>query len=406
MKMRLLMLLAATASLQAGPFKGAAIDRAKLEEAIQEAAGKVEEKYGGQNAGARDLQERVQGILQRPVREEAEPQGAAKLAHKMSLLTYHFAIQPGLGGHSGIQTDRSKQAQAANYQRLESLKAEGQEEVVRWLQMAEAAGAMKDEAKENRCRDTAVGMAHALVSREPDNAQAHALLADILDWRKGLEGETLQSLQKVLKLDSKNLLARFLMYNRRIKQTAEETFSRKPARLEDPLGSEFSHLEKSRANPVSDEEMAALAKRSQGLLQESEALMKEAVSTGDFVVFCRLWECQTDLLRMATIAKLPKQMPPDATLENLQGAYLQLGVMKAMAQVLCQPAETAFALKLAGDDAQRTGAVAICCSMGLFFKAGLTRQIPGPDDLKGVQAALLCLEDLSRQSNGLAAARF
>ena len=398
MKMHLLMFVAVTASLQAGPFKEALIDRTKLETVILEAAGKVEEKYSGQNADARDLKERVQGILQMPALDEEESKGAAMLSQKMSLLTFHFGIQPGMGGHSGLQADRGKQAQAANYHRLENLKAEGEEEVLRWMQMAESAGSMKDEEKERRCQDKAVGTARALVTREPNNAQAHALLADALGWRKGLEAETLQSMQKALKLDSRNLLARFIQYSRQINQVAEETFSRKPARLEDPLGNDFSHLEQSRANPLSEEETAALAKRCEGLLQESEALVKDADSAGDFITFCRLWECQTDLLRLVTIGKLPKQMPAETPLENMQGAFLQAGVMKSMAQVLCQPAEAALALKLAGDDTHRAGAVAVCCAMGLFFKAGLTQQPPGEGDMKAIQGALARLEELSRQS--------
>ncbi|MES2596908.1 MAG: hypothetical protein V4662_16310 [Verrucomicrobiota bacterium] len=406
MMMRFLVLpLLAACSVHAGPFGDIKLDMEKLHAALREAALKVEEKHSPKHPEPRGLAGRVESILNMPVPEKRDREGDALLASEMTLQIIHFGINPSLGGHSGMLVDKSQKAQAANYHRLEALQTEGEADVMRWLQMTEAAGAMKDEEKKSLCQDKAVAAARALISREPGNPQAHALLADALGWRAGLEEETLKSLKQALKLAPNHLLARYLMYRRTIDQVSHETFSRQTSRLEDRLGGMFDNLTKSNTNPLTEEEMNALKGRVEKFVGECDTLMKESVAAEDFVTFCRVWESQVEFLQMAVIAKLPRQAPAGTSEETLRAVFMQEGVMKPMGQVLCHTAESGVALKLAGNDAARAGAVAICHAMGVFFKAAGSGQPPAPDNLKFVQLAMQRLNELARQSQETEAAR-
>ena len=250
----------ATATLHANEPDQRQIDVAKLEPVILEAAQKIEAKHGPQRPEALGLVERVEAILRTQATEDRDPVGTQKLVRKMSAFTLTMGINPSLGGHSGVLMDRSKHAQAAYYKMLESRVDTDAGEVRRLLKMADAAEVLKDETKKNLCLDRATGAARALISREPENARAHALLADALGWREGLEAETQQAVQQALKLDEKQLLARFLKHEREIAQLGEETFTRQSARLEDRYANDMELLKKSHANPLTEDELAAMKK--------------------------------------------------------------------------------------------------------------------------------------------------
>ncbi|GEP41771.1 RCC1 domain-containing protein [Brevifollis gellanilyticus] len=174
---------------------------------------------------------------------------------------------------------------------------------------------------------------------------------------------------------------------------------------DDRLGGMFENLTKSNTNPLTEEELSALKGRVKKFVGECDALMKECATAGDFVTFCRVWESQVEFLQMAVIAKLPRQAPPGTSEETLRAVFMQEGIMKPMGQVLCHTAESSVALKLAGDDAARAGAVAICHAMGVFFKAAGSGQPPAPENIKFVELAMQRLSELARQLQETEAAR-
>jgi|JI6StandDraft_1071083.scaffolds.fasta_scaffold09138_3 hypothetical protein len=396
--------LLATASLQANEPDVGMIDIAKLQPVMLEAAQKIEARHGSQRPEAQGLVERVEAILRTQAPEKRDPVGTEKLVRKMSAFTLTMGINPSLGGRSGVLLDRSQQAQAAYYQRLESRVDTDAGEVQRWLKMADAADVLKDETKKNLCLDRAVGAARALISREPENARAHALLADALGWREGLEAETQQAMQQALKLDEKQLLARFLKHEREIAQFGEQTFTRQSARLEDRYVNDMELLKKSQANPLTEDELAAMKKNATPCIESSGALMKAAMEAGDFVIFCRTWKAELHLLNLVLVAKLPKEMPHDTDAKAMQAAYLQ-GTMKNFVKVMSHKTEAGAALLLADTDAERVGGVALCYALGLFMQAGTSGQPPDAQALSVIDKAMQRLEEIAQRRKGPDAAR-
>jgi len=396
--------LLALASLQASAPDLGEIDIAKLEPVMLEAARRIEAKYGRKHPEAQGLVERVEAILRTEAPEKRDPVGAEKLAREMAVFTLTMAINPSLGAHSGVLLDRGKLAQAAYYQRLESRVDTDAGEVQRWLKMADAAEALEDEAKKSLCLDRAAGAARALITREPNNARAQALLADALGWREGLEAETLKALQQALKLDEEQLLARLLMHERKIGQLGEETFTRQSARLEDRFFNDMELLKKSHANPLTEDELAAMKKKATPCIESSGTLMKEAMEAGDFVIFCRTWKAELHLLNLVLVAKLPKEMPHDTDAKAMQAAYLQ-GTMKNFVKVMSHKTEAGAALLLAGTDAERVGGVALCYALGLFMQAGASGQPPDAQALTVIDTAMQRLEEISQRRKGPDAAR-
>jgi hypothetical protein len=396
--------LLALVSLQAGGADMEMIDTAKLEPVLLEAARKIEARHAPLRPEAQGLAERVEAILRAQAPEKRDVAGPEKLAGKMTSLQLFFGINPSLGGRSGVRMDRSKHAQAAYYQRLEMTKERDAAEVLRWLQMADAAGTLEDEGKRNLCLDRAVGAARALITREPGNAQAQALLADALGWREGLEAETLEAIQQALKLDEKQLLARLLKNEREIARYGEETFTRRPARLEDRYTGELELLKKSQASPLTAEELAEMQKRAAPHIEAAGGLMKAAAEAGDFILFCRAWKAEVDLLNLVLVARLPKMMPHDTDALALRGAYLQGGI-KNFVKVMSHASAAGAALKLAGEDAERVGGVALCYALGLFMQAGASGQPPDAKALTVVDAAMQRLEEITQRAKGPAAAR-
>lgn len=391
-------------SLQAGGADMEVIDTAKLEPVLLEAARRIEAKHAPLRPEAQGLVERVEAILSTPSPEKAEVEGSAKLAQKMTVLQLTFGINPSLGGHSGVLLDRSQQAMAAYYQMLESRVDKDSGEVRRWLKMADAAEVLKDEAKKNLCLDRAAGTARALIIREPKNARAHALLADALGWREGLEVETLQAIQQALKLDEKQLLARLLKHEREIARYGEETFTRRPARLEDRYANDMELLKKSQASPLTEDELAEMQKRAGPIIDSSGDLMKSAMEAGDFVIFCRTWKAELHLLNLVQVAKLPKEMPPGTDEQTLRVTYLQRG-MKNFVKIMSHKTEAGAALLLADTDAERVGGVALCYALGLFMQAGASGQPPDAKDLTVIDTAMQRLEEISQRRKGPDAAR-
>jgi hypothetical protein len=396
--------LLALISLQAGGADMEMIDTAKLEPVLLEAARKIEAKHAPLHPEAQGLVERVEAILRAQAPEKREVVGKEKLAQKMTVFQLTFGINPSLGGHSGIWVDRSRQAMAAYYQMLESRVDTDAGEVRRWLKMADAAEVLKDDAKKNLCLDRAAGAARALITREPKNAGAHALLADALGWREGLEAETLQAIQQALKLDKQHLLARFLKHEREIARYGEETFTRQAARLEDRFSGEFELLTKSQASPLTEDELADMQKRGAPIIETTGDLMKAALAEGDFVLFCRAWSTQVKLLNHVLLAKLPRDMPRDTDALELKTAYLQ-SVLKNFVKIMSQTLAANAALKLAGEDAERVGGVALCYALGLFMQAGASGQPPDAKALSVIDTAMQRLKVISQQRKGQDAAR-
>jgi hypothetical protein len=167
---RLFWIFLMAASLRAEENDTGEIDTAKLGPIMLEAAQKIEDMHGQKSAEARGLVERVQAILRTEPPDKSEAVGVEKLVREMEVFTLTFGMNPSLGGHSGVLLDRSSHAQEAYYQRLESTISSDAREVQRWLRMADAAEALKDEVKKNLCLDRARGAARALIAREPKNA--------------------------------------------------------------------------------------------------------------------------------------------------------------------------------------------------------------------------------------------
>ncbi|MBL9130076.1 MAG: hypothetical protein JNG86_02685, partial [Verrucomicrobiaceae bacterium] len=250
-------------------------------------AARIQEKFQRVHPEADGLVATVEGILAMPVPEKKDNEGdpAARLAARMDLMTASFGFGVNLGGVYGYIFDNSEIGHQQTYHDLELQTADGPAEVRRWLEMKFRAEKLEWKDKTTMCAQRAVGTARALVSREPKNAHAHALLAFALDWEDESAAETLASLQTALKLDPKHALARQLMLARRVEKAAEAAAHRREFRLDEkaPQTAERAFYDR----PPEENELLAFTRVTEALRADAGKTLANAYEQRDLAAYLR-----------------------------------------------------------------------------------------------------------------------
>jgi hypothetical protein len=242
------------------PFK-----REELHVLIREVAAKIEEKYKGAHPEADGLVQRVEETLAVPESPEAnQADRQLKLVKEMVPMSVAAGFNSSIGGIRGAVFDSGDTGYMQRYQDLESASTRDAEEVWRWLEMTDAAQRLKWQDKAEVCSQRALGAARGLISREPKNAAAYALLGLAFEW----SDEKLTALQTALKLDPKQPLALYELLERRVLQVLESAALRRETGLEEKPK---TRQEVSRAlfdRPLTEEEALAFERQQEALRHE------------------------------------------------------------------------------------------------------------------------------------------
>jgi hypothetical protein len=321
---------------------------------IRSTAAKIE----AERAETKGLVARVEELLAIPEPETQDhaDDRAAWLASEMTLASYNVSANAALGGVRGHLFDGTDTGRMQLYRDLEKQQTQDADEVRRWLQMRKAAEGLKWKDESQLCHERSVGAARALVSREPKNATAHALLAFALDWRDDSSAETLAALQKALQIDSKQPLAQVMLLERKIEKAQESAAFRRGADLgekspENVLRQLFDH-------PLSAEELAAFEREMAPLIKEADKVLNNAAEQRDFAVFMLSAQLGLRLRNALNEAAASQKRPPDISFEEFAG---RLGMESAqfVFSFFKKPAHVMKAVELAGDDAEGIGTVAL-----------------------------------------------
>ncbi len=376
------------------------INKEKLPDAIREAARQTEQRH----PKAQGLAARVEVILNMKPPVVPKEDRRAQLAQQMTVNPLAFNLNPSVEGRGGVILDRTPSSLERQYAFLESQKRTGGADVRRLLEMADLASILGDEPRKNRCLERAVELARAMIAAEPGGAEGHALLADALGWRKGLEQQTLEALRQALKWDPQEPLARFLMASRELEQQVHEVFSRSSARLEDRLSSELELVEKCLEKPMTPVERTVLEKRLEAFPRRLSEIMRTAQEKKDFALFCRLWRSEMSLFSPMILAEISVKHPPGATVQDVKNVLMQTMLQHYML-ILAHPSEARVAIELAGDDMEKLGGVLLSHSLGLMLAASREGRTPNAKELETLQATIQRLEEKGRALTGPPAAR-
>ncbi|WP_395741936.1 hypothetical protein [Prosthecobacter sp.] len=372
------------------------LDKEKVHALIREAAAKIEEKYKASRPEADGLAQRVEQVLSTP----APPPPAdrpQKLAVKLLLMSNEGSFHSGIRGISGAVFDNTPTGFAQQYQDLESTSARDAAEVWRWLKMADAARVLKWQDKKELCTQRAVGAARALVSREPKNAEAHALLALSLEWG----AEKLAELQTALRLDPRQPVALNEMLDHRIAQGLEAAATRQGTRLEeksrDVTQALFDH-------PLNEEEAVAYERQLIDMEHELKKLFSLAQERGDLWTHLNNIVLQSSLAQNRDLVAAAADRPPDEDLEKFRDRMKNL-LMKHLFSLLSDEKLLTPSLKLADGDPEATGAIVLMAILGDGMNAKAEGRPPSEEVRNICRPAIDRLAEMAAATSTVRAAR-
>lgn len=378
------------------PFK-----KEELHALIREVAVRIEEKYKGVHPEADGLLQRVEETLAMDEPDPpAEEDRQSMLAKKLTLMNEQAGFSSIIGGVRGAVFDNTETGFMQRYQDLESASTKDAAEVWRWLEMADAARRLKWQDKTENCSQRALGAARALVSREPKNAQAHALLGVALEWG----GEKLIALQTALKLDPRQPLALNELLDRRMDQALETAALRRDVSLEEK---ESAYQEIARAlfdRPLTDEETLAFERRQEELRHEMVQLLTLAQERRDLTVYLKTVNLLSELRQHRGEAAMAAKRGPDESFEMFL-AGLALMLANTAFSVFADDALLQTALNLAADDVEATGAIMLMALVGDSMRVQAAQQSPTEARMEVIRQTFDRLVAMANAGDSLSAAR-
>ena len=364
MKLRTLIITVfATASLAQSAPPQLDLKVETLHPLIVRTARRIQEKFQRIHREADGLVETVEAILAMPEPEKKDHEGdpSARMGSHMELMIADFSLGATLSGVNGYVLDNSAIGHQQAYQDLEQQTASDAAEVRRWLDMEYRAAQLKWKDKEEKCSQRAIGAARALVTREPKNAEAHALLAFALDWDDDLAAETLASLETALKLDSGQPLARQLMLARRVKKAVDAAALRRELRLD-----EKSPQESGRAffdHPLDDNEFNNFTRMLERLHEDLEKTLANAVQRRDIAAYLRTLSTEQAMQHHLIVAAQARRRENDQSYEAFEIQTLTLATA-SMFSILKDENRLHTAVDLAANNGEALGTVALLSMLG------------------------------------------
>lgn len=245
---------------------------------------------------------------------------------------------------------------------LEQMSASGGGEVRRWLERSDLAEYLEWTEKEQEYQQTAEKHARALVSREPQNPEAHALLAAALDWSR----EKKQALETALKLDPGQPLALRMLLSRRIETTLESAALRKEVPLEGE--DEMQMLKVFFERPPSETERQALEERAAELALEAEQVLEAAYERKDLPAYLNTLSDMNELTANLSLIDATAQRDSDQSFDAFFHEQFNLHLMSYLQQFKDQT-HLSKALELARHDPEALGAVMLQAVFGESFQS-------------------------------------
>jgi hypothetical protein len=379
----------------------APFNREQLHALIREVAAKIEEKFKGVHPEADGLVQRVEETLAAPEPAKAnEEDRQLMLAKEMVPMNGAAGFKAHTGGVRGPVFDNSDTGYMQRYQDLESASTRDAEEVWRWLEMAEAAQKLKWKDKEEMCTQRALGAARALVSREPKNAEAHALLGLALEW----SSEKLTALQTALKLDPKQPLAMYELLERRILQAWETATLRHETRLDEKVKA-WQEMDRALFDrPLAEEEALAFERQQEELNPELMQLLVLSHERNDLAVYLKTVNLLRGLRQLHDEVVLAAKRGPDESFEMFQ---VKLAMMKLNSgfTLLADDSQLKTALELAADDPEATGTIILQALIGDSMKALQDKQRPKEPRMELIRNTFAKLLEMAGADESLRAAR-
>ncbi|MCX6850789.1 MAG: hypothetical protein NTY98_17895 [Verrucomicrobia bacterium] len=377
------------------------LKREELHALIREAASKVEAQFKATHPEAAGLVERVEETL--AMSEPAPPAAEDRLtmlAQKLTLMNSEAGFKSMIGGVRGAVFDNTDTGNMQRYQDLDSASTQDEAEVWRWLEMADAAQRLKWQDKTEICTQRALGAARALVSREPKNAEAHALLGLALEWNS----EKLTALQTALKLDPKQPLALNELLERRLDQALEAAALRRETSLEEKPKASQELIRALFDRPLTDEEALIFGRRQKELQREITQLLTLAQERNDLTTFLKTVNLHSQLRQQRGEVNLVAKRGPDENYEMFQarlGALMADGALR----VFEEDALLQSALKLAAADPESMGTIILMALVGDAMLAQASRQQPTEARMEIMRQTFARLDEMAGANESPQAAR-
>jgi len=377
------------------------LKQANVHALIRETAVKIEQKFKGVNAEADGLLQRVEETLALPKPPEADKNDRNQLlASKMTLLTVQSKASANLSGIRGFVFDDSNMGYMQRYHDLEATKASDAEEVLRWLEMSEAAEHLKWQDKEEVCSQRALGAARALIEREPKNAEAHALLAAALDWKDG--ADKLAALQAALKLDPKQPRALQMLLDRRIEKAFEVAALRREYGLEEkaPKDADRALYEQ----PLLEEEVRVFEKNQDALKREADQLLRLALERGSLATYLKTLGNLAEMRgQIDLIAAAGKRAPEDSFEQFLlRKVFLLTNLVFTLIE---KEEHLRDALQLADENPEAMGTIMLISMIGDAMNQIMHQKTPAPGKAELIETTLAKLINMANADDSLKAAR-
>ncbi|WP_395739983.1 hypothetical protein [Prosthecobacter sp.] len=405
MKRRLFALITLAAAVcppssAAPPEPAPPLEKKAVRDLIREVAAKIEEKYKGIHPDADGLVQRVEETL--AADEPAPPDSADRrsmLARKMTLMNGRAGFNSMIGTHGAV-FDNTDTGFMQRYHDLESADTKDAAEVWRWLEMGDAARHLKWHDKEQQCAQRALGAARALISREPKNAEAYALLGMALEW----SSEKLTALRTALKLDPREPQALHELLCHRVMQVLESAALRRDFALEEK---ETDYTALARAlydRPLSEEEFLAFDRRQEELRRELANLLSTAQERHDLRTYLKSVSLLSLIKQHRMEATLAARRPLEESFEEFSG---KLALTLGSNAVTVFEDETLLrnALNLAADDAEATGTIILLALIGDSMRSQTTQKKPPESRMEIVRQTSDRLLEMSRAEQHPQAAR-
>jgi len=377
------------------------LKQADVHALIRETAVKIEQKFKGVNAEADNLLERVEETLALPKPPEVNKNDRNQLlASKMTLLTVQSKASANLSGIRGFVFDDSNIGYMQRYHDLEATKASDAEEVLRWLEMSEAAEHLKWQDKEEVCSQRALGAARALIEREPKNAEAQALLAAALDWKDG--ADKLAALQAALKLDPKQPRALQMLLDRRIEKAFEVAALRREYGLEEkaPKDADRALYEQ----PLLEEEVRVFEKNQDALKREADQLLRLALERGSLATYLKTLGNLAEMRgQIDLIAAAGKRAPEDSFEQFLlRKVFLLTNLVFTLIE---KEEHLRDALQLADENPEAMGTIMLISMIGDAMNQIMHQKTPAPGKAELIETTQAKLINMAIADDSLKAAR-
>ncbi len=251
---------------------------------IRAAAQRYAEILAERKESAHELVKRVEAILTLPANikpaDDIRTDGRMALLKQLSMPRGNLTFGFGWDGYTGLNFHFTQEGMVLALRELQPRLVRTPDDLSLLELAAATADKIPDEALATKYNDQAVALARQQVAAHPNEAEAHAWLAQCLGWRKGTHPETIKEINRALELDSKNWRAQIVLAN----GWAERMFYELLPSGAPPLGQAMSHEDAQKSlkelydHPPAAANIAALQNR----IDSTIALLQQAAdNAGD-----------------------------------------------------------------------------------------------------------------------------